>query len=153
MIRNYVRMIAAAAIVFAAGSAATAQSRTASGAASAVPANLEVPDGYAVFFSAHAVGAQDYMCLPSTTGVAWKLVGPQATLFQTVGPFSQQVATHFLSANPSESGLPRPTWQQSLDSSRVWARALRSSTDPNYVEAGAIPWLLLTVTGAEAVRL
>jgi hypothetical protein len=32
----------------------------------------------------------------------------------------------------------------------VWARALRSSTDPNYVEAGAIPWLLLTVTGAEA---
>ena len=43
----------------------------------------------------------------------------------------------------------RATWQHSFDSSRVWARALEASTDPNFVEAGAIPWLLLTVVGAE----
>ena len=114
-----------------------------------VPANLEAPAGYSVFFAAHAVGTQNYVCLPSGSSVAWKLVGPQATLFQTIRDFTQQMTTHFLSANAAENGLPRPTWQHSFDSSRVWARAIESSTDLNYVEAGAIPWLLLTWVGVE----
>src|SRR5262249_36506504 len=59
----------------------------------------------------------------------------------------QQIATHFLSPNPSESGLPRATWQSSFDTSKVWARAIASSTDPSFVAPGAIPWLLLTVVG------
>ena len=116
-----------------------------------VPANIAVPDGYSLFLQLHAAGTQNYMCLPAKPGVAWKLVGPQATLFQTFGDsFGQQMATHFLSANPVEDGLPRPTWQHSLDSSRVWARAEVSSTDSNYVAPGAIPWLRLVVTGTES---
>jgi hypothetical protein len=60
----------------------------------------------------------------------------------------QQATTHFLSADPS--GTARPTWQHSIDSSRVWGRVLGSSTDANYVEAGAIPWLLLEVADTAA---
>lgn len=115
-----------------------------------VPANIEVHDGYTIFFKAHASGTQNYICLPAASGVAWKFVAPQATLFQTFrGDEGQQLATHFLGANAAENGLPRPTWQHSFDSSRVSARALESSTDPNFVEANAIPWLLLTVVGTE----
>jgi hypothetical protein len=57
------------------------------------------------------------------------------------------VTTHFLSANASEGGFARPTWQHSVDSSRVWARVRASSSDPNFVQAGAIAWLLLETAG------
>jgi len=115
-----------------------------------VPAAIEVPAGYSLFFTAHAMGTQNYICLPSPSGVAWKFLAPEATLYQGrregVG---QQVATHFLSANPDENGAPRPTWQHSFDSSRAWGRVLASSTDANFVQAGAIPWLLVGVAGAQ----
>lgn len=115
-----------------------------------VPATLEVPDGFRVFFTAHAIGTQNYICLPAPAGVAWKLVGPQATLYQAQRRgLGQQQATHYLSANPVENGLARPTWQHSFDSSKVWGRAVASSTDPNFVQAGAIPWLLVQVAGTE----
>ena len=72
----------------------------------------------------------------------WTFVGPQATLFHTFkGTLRQQATTHFLSADPS--GTLRPAWQHSLDSSVVWGRVRQSSADPNYVEAGAIAWLLV----------
>ena len=47
--------------------------------------------------------------------------------------------------------MPRATWQSSFDTSAVWARvALNgSSTDPNFVAAGAIPWLLLEAVGTQ----
>src|SRR5215471_3599253 len=69
-----------------------------------VPASLQVPDGYSVFFSGHAIGTQNYVCLPSGTGVAWKFVAPQATLFRDVTDdgASGQLTTHFLSVNPAE---------------------------------------------------
>jgi len=145
------RMTAICAIALAIGSPrATAQSNTSPViSVPPVPANLEAPAGYSVFFAAHAVGTQNYVCLPSGSSVAWKFAAPQATLFQTIRDFTQQMTTHFLSVNGAENGLPRPTWQHSFDSSRVWARAVESSTDLNYVEAGAIPWLLLTWVGAE----
>lgn len=151
MIGNLVRVVTTCVIVLGLGSsAAMAQTGYSSGRNLPVPANIEAPDGYSVFFKAHAVGTQNYVCLPAATGVAWKFVAPQATLFQTfLGAVSQQVATHFLGVNPSESGVLRPTWQHSFDSSRVWARMLRSSTDSNFVQPGAIPWLLLTVVGAD----
>lgn len=112
-----------------------------------VPANIDVPAGYTWFFNGHAVGTQNYVCLPTASGVAWKFVAPQATLWD-IPPAHEQLTTHFLSANPVENGVARPTWQHSTDSSRVWGRAIASSTDSNYVEANAIPWLLLEVVGA-----
>ena len=128
--------------------AALAQSEGRGPDTPAVPANIEVPDGYALFFKAHAVGSQNYVCLPTASGASWGFVGPQATLFDSVrGQIRQQLTTHFLSSNPAENGVPRPTWQHSFDSSRVWGKAIASSSDVNFVEAGAIPWLLLQAIG------
>jgi hypothetical protein len=113
-----------------------------------VPASLTVPDGHVVFLETRAYGTQNYVCLPTPAGVAWKFLGPQATLFISTPAFQQQIATHFLSANPGEQGLPRPTWQHSFDSSSVWGRLYAPpSSDPNYVAPGAIPWLLLEAAG------
>jgi hypothetical protein len=61
----------------------------------------------------------------------------------------KQIITHFLSSNPDESGMASATWQHSRDTSTVWAMAIASSSDPNFVELGAIPWLLLQVVGTE----
>lgn len=63
---------------------------------------------------------------------------------------TEQVLTHFLSTNPFEGGLARATWQHSRDTSAVWGLAIASSSDPSFVAPGAIPWLLLTVVGAQA---
>jgi hypothetical protein len=148
MFGNLVRVVATCTLVLAAVPDAQAQSAI---DPVSVPSNLEVPAGYTAYLKVHASGTQNYMCLPwsTTPVVGWKLVGPQATLFEIgAGLLTQQVATHFLSVNPAE-GVARPTWQHSLDSSRVWGRALQSSTDPGYVEAGAIPWLLLAATGVQ----
>jgi hypothetical protein len=112
-----------------------------------VPSNLTVEDGNVPYLQTRAYGTQNYVCLPSATGVAWKLFGPQATLYP--GNLPIQIATHFLSPNPDEQGTPRATWQHSLDGSAVWARAIQTSTDPNYVAPGAIPWLLLEAVGTE----
>jgi hypothetical protein len=115
----------------------------------AVPADLEVPAGQVLFLTGHAIGTQNYMCLPAAKGVAWRFLAPEATLFQPSNTgVGQQITTHFLSGNPIEAGLARPTWQDSDDSSRVWGRVKAPSTDPNYVAPGAIPWLLVEVVGA-----
>jgi len=115
-----------------------------------VPSGLAVPAGQEAFLVAYAQGTQNYVCLPTTKKASrWVFLGPQATLFETDGEaITNQLTTHFLSANPVEAGTPRPTWQDSSDSSRVWARARASSTDPNFVSPGAIPWLLLETAGA-----
>jgi hypothetical protein len=112
-----------------------------------VPANLTVPDGHVVYLETRAYGTQNYICMPAATGVAWKFLGPQATLFISAFAFQQQVTTHFLSANPVEQGLPRPTWQHSFDSSAVWGKVAASSIDPSYVAEAAIPWLLVEAAG------
>jgi hypothetical protein len=111
-----------------------------------MPDPIQVPAGDRLFLSAHALGTQNYICLPSASGFAWTLFGPQATLFQTD---ARQVVTHFLSPNPDEAGTLRATWQHSVDTSAVWARAIALSADPGFVASGAIPWLLLEVVGAE----
>jgi hypothetical protein len=112
-----------------------------------VPGDIRVPEGNVLFLATEAVGTQNYICLPSGSGFAWTFVGPQATLFNAR---EAQITTHFLSPNPDEGGTPRATWQSSLDTSAVWAQAIVSSTDPNFVEPGAIPWLLLQVVGSQA---
>jgi len=109
-----------------------------------VPSGLQVPQGQALFAVGHAVGTQNYICLRGGSGYAWTFFGPQATLFSDD---VVQTSTHFLSPNPDENGTPRATWQHSQDTSSVWAAALATSTDPAFVEPGAIPWLLLQTKG------
>jgi hypothetical protein len=110
----------------------------------AVPENLEVPEGHNVFLTGHAIGTQNYMCLPdsSSGSIIWMPIGPQATLFDDE---EKQIITHFLSPNLDEKGMPRATWQHSRDTSTVWARQIQSAL----VTEGAIPWLLLEVVGVE----
>ncbi len=113
-----------------------------------VPGDIVAPADTKLFRTEHAEGTQNYMCLPSATapsGYAWVLTGPQATLFNAQG---RQGLTHFLSPNPEEGGIPRATWQDSHDTSSVWAALFETSDDPAYVDPDAIPWLLLQVKGA-----
>jgi hypothetical protein len=111
-----------------------------------VPDNIEVPAGNTVFLEGHAVGTQNYVCLPSGAGFAWTFSGPQATLFDDD---DEQVITHFLSPNPNEGDTPRATWQHSEDTSTVWAIAIASYFTPGFNARGDIPWLLLKVVGAQ----
>ncbi len=123
--------------------------------APAVPDNLQVPMGNKAYLEGHAAGTQGYLCMPCpneittaamcpAAGFAWAFVKPQATLFDSN---NEQIITHFLSANPDEGGTARASWQDSQDSSHVWAKAVANSSDPNFVASGAIPWLLLQVVG------
>jgi hypothetical protein len=108
---------------------------------------LQVPAGHKVFLIGHAVGAQHYICLFPSTSSPWAFFGPQATLFRDNG---KQILTHFLSSNPLEiDAPPRPTWQDSKDTSTVWAAPIASSSSPPFVAPGAIPWLLLQVVGVQ----
>jgi hypothetical protein len=139
--RTYSLVVAGALALSLAPSAASAQSPP------QVPANLQVPAGNELFLGGRAVGTQNYICLVSAKGFAWRFLGPQATVFISVnGDLQQQITSHYLSLNPAE-GLNRPTWQSSSDSSLVWGSVVQPSTDPNYVAPGAIPWLLLETAG------
>jgi hypothetical protein len=109
-----------------------------------IPTIIQVPPGNKVFREGDAIGTQDYICLPS----GWTFFGPQATLFNE---HDEQIITHFLSPNPFEQapnpfedGLPRPTWQDSEDTSKVWGATLQS-----FPVTGAILLLLLQVVGAQ----
>jgi hypothetical protein len=112
----------------------------------AVPDTIEAPAGSKAFLIGHAVGTQNYVCLPDGAGAKWVLFGPQATVYDDAG---RQIMTHFLSPNPAESGAPRATWQHSDRTSSVWAVKTAESDDPRYVEPGAIKWFLLKIVGAE----
>jgi len=135
-----------------------------------VPANIQVPAGNTAFLVGHAIGTQNYICLPCsglktcpTSGVAYALFTPEATLSNDAG---RQLITHFFSPNPFEpvpntntalvaDGLIRATWQH-RDTSTVWAKVnvnddgtIGSSSDPAFVEQGAVAWLLLKAVGVE----
>lgn len=116
-----------------------------------VPDNIQVPAGNAPFLVGHAAGTQNYICLPSDSGVAFKLFTPQATLFDANAK-QKQITTHFFSPNPFENGVIRAAWQDAKHTSTVWAKVEpgHSSSDPNFVAPGAIGWLLLTKVGAQA---
>jgi hypothetical protein len=104
-----------------------------------VPEAIQVPPGYKPFLAGHAIGTQGYVCVAVGATYRWTFFGPQATLFNGE---SEQILTHFLNPTPF-SLLPNPSWRHSRDSSIVWGQAIRSSSDPSFVMAGAIPWLLL----------
>lgn len=107
-----------------------------------VPPLLEVEEGNEAFLVGHAIGTQNYVCLPSGTGFAWSLFTPEATLFDD---HDRQIITHFFGPNPLEGGTVRAVWQHSRDTSTVWGRAVQSSVDEQFVAPGAIPWVLLNV--------
>lgn len=116
----------------------------------AMPSHIQAPAGHKAFLEGHAVGAQQYICLVPGPSSPWQFFGPQATLFNDD---DKQILTHFLSPNPFEdslnsfeSGLPRPTWQDSKGTSAVWAMPIPFASVP---QVGAIPWLLLKVVGAQ----
>jgi hypothetical protein len=125
------------------------------------PAAITPPAGNSAFLLGAAVGTQGYVCLPTSTGASWTVNGsrPEATLFVRLFGHDVQIMTHFLSpnTNPNEFApipLPfgSPTWQSSLDSSMVWAKALSpavaAGTHPSCPHAGAIPCLLLQSIGS-----
>jgi hypothetical protein len=114
----------------------------------AVPGDLEPAAGLKLILVGHAIGTQNYMCIPAATptGGEWYFLGPQATVFDDYG---QQIATHFLSRNPQKADALQATWQHSRDTSIVWAKKLVGSTDAAYVAPDAIEWLLLEMTGAQ----
>ena len=107
-----------------------------------MPANIQVPAGNKAFLVGHAVGTQNYICLPNdhvdvsyASGFAWTLFTPQATLFDDD---DKQVTTHFFSPNPFErtriqrcaAGTIRATWQHSRDTSTVWAEVTTTTPLP-----------------------
>lgn len=112
----------------------------------AVPSNIQVPQGSKAYRVGHAFGTQQYSCVFKDSVFQWVLFGPQATLLND----DNQVMTHFLSPNPIENGKPRPTWEDSHDTSAVWGSKIAESADPNFVASGAIKWFLLQVVGAES---
>jgi hypothetical protein len=114
-----------------------------------VPTNIEPGATYKPFLVAHAIGTQNYICAPAATptGLDWLFIGPQATLFDED---FEQILTHFQSKNPFQGDVLHATWQHSRDTSAVWAKRFDGSSDSHYVAPGAIEWLLLEVTGAQA---
>ena len=130
-----------------------------------VPDNIQVLPPNKVFLVGHAVGTQNYVCLPSATGFAYALFTPEATLFNDN---DKQITTHFFSPNPFErntnpalvaDGPIRATWQ-AKDTSTIWGKVRPadpnvpgdlgdSSTDSAFVEKGAVAWLKVTATGTE----
>jgi uncharacterized protein DUF3455 len=127
-----------------------------------VPTNIEVPTGNTLFLVGHGVGTQNYICLPSGTGFKYVLFTPEATLFKPEDN-TKQLITHFFSPNRNptegsgdEEGTIRVTWQDSQDTSTVWAKlninpdgSPSSFSDPPFVKHGAVAWLLLKAVGAE----
>ncbi len=79
-----------------------------------VPASIEVPAGNTPFLVGHAVGTQNYACMPLNNGVAWTLYTPQATCSATRARRSRRT-----SSAPTRSHLP----SFSRPGSTRWTRA------------------------------
>lgn len=104
---------------------------------------LEVDPPNQAFLLGHATGFQNYECQPvdALGRVDWVLFTPQATLFDDQ---NEQIIGHFNSPNPDEARVVRATWQDSADTSMVWAAAVKVATvDPN-----SIPWVKLVRVGS-----
>jgi hypothetical protein len=96
-----------------------------------VPEKIAAPAGEEVVLQFHATGVQIYTCQAGADGkYAWTLKGPDADLHDAQGA----VAGHHFAG---------PTWKLN-DGSQVTAKASAKVDAP---EAGAVAWLLLTVTG------
>jgi Protein of unknown function (DUF3455) len=157
-----VRGLLAAALVFACAFGTVIRVAAQKVTPPTTPATITPPAGNSAFLAGHAVGTQGYVCLPTSTGASWTVNGsrPEATLYESSDGPAVQIITHFLSpdTNPNEfapNPLPigSPTWQSSVDSSVVWAKALTpalvSGSDASCPNTAAIPCLLLQSIGAK----
>jgi hypothetical protein len=113
------------------------------------PDTIQVPPGNELFLVGHALGSQNYICLPlkaPAAGSDWMLFAPQATLFDRHG---HQLITHFASPAPPavDPTNPAATWQAN-DNSAVWAVREKSLDSPD----GSIPWLLLKAVATQRGR-
>ncbi len=73
-----------------------------------------------------------------------------AALVTCVTPMLTLAAPGHADAKPA---VEVPSMQHSKDSSAIWGSVIASATsvtEPNFVEAGAIPWLLLAVVAVQA---
>jgi len=125
------------------------------------PTQITPEEGNEAFFLGRATGTQGYVCLPTSVGAStasWTInnARPEATLFTKLFGQDVEIITHFLSPdeNPLDPTKPVPfgdaTWQNTLDSSRVWAQkigAIPAGTDPSCPNSGAIACLLLQTVG------
>ena len=111
-----------------------------------LPPGLQpVPEGNEVFLVGHAIGFQNYVCQPVGAGFKFVLFTPQATLFKDN---DKQIITHFFSPNPDEGGTIRATWEDSKDTSTIWAK-VHQPHGAVTVDQSAVDWLLLDVVGAD----
>ena len=95
-----------------------------------VPELLKPPAGEELVLVAHAKGFQIYVCSAGTAGEpTWVLKAPEAFLYDDQGDV---LGKHF----------GGPTWKHT-DGSEICAKLAAKVDAP---DAGAIPWLLLTVT-------
>jgi hypothetical protein len=110
-----------------------------------LPSEVQVPAEARLFLVGHAVGSQNYVCLPSGTAFAFSLFTPEATLFDDN---AEQITTHFFSPNPNpaDNGAVRATWEHSRDSSVVWGAVTGQAT----VGRDAINWLRVEARGVAA---
>jgi hypothetical protein len=96
-----------------------------------VPAKIAAPANEEVVLMAHASGSQIYVCqADGDQKLAWTLKGPEADLSDAKGA---NIGKHFAG----------PTWKHA-DRSEVTGKAAAREDAP---EPGAIPWLLVNVTG------
>ena len=96
-----------------------------------VPDDLKAPEGEKPLMHAHAKGVQIYSCAAGPDGkYSWVLKAPKAELFDEHGKL---IGEHFAG----------PTWRLK-DGSEVTGKMVEKHDAP---KAGAIPWLLVTVTG------
>jgi hypothetical protein len=110
-----------------------------------IPENIAVLPPNKPFLVGHAIGTQNYVCLPSGNEFKFKLFTPQATLFDGAG---RQIITHFFSPDPDDPlGTIRATWQHSRDTSAVWGKVVTG--DNATVDRTAIDWLRVTATTTE----
>jgi Protein of unknown function (DUF3455) len=105
-----------------------------------IPSEIRVPDDARLFRVGHGFGTQNYVCVPSGTGVAFTLFTPEATLFDDE---SEQLMTHFFSPNPEEKGTIRVTWEDSRDTSMVWGAV----TGQAVVRKDSVNWLRVETKG------
>ena len=96
-----------------------------------VPDPIKSPADEELLLVAHASGVQIYVCRSDAEGKpAWTLKAPDAQLFDQQG---NAIGKHFAG----------PTWQHH-DGSEITAKMAAKIDAP---DSGAIPWLLLNVTG------
>jgi len=96
-----------------------------------VPDQIKAPPGTDLILVAHAEGVQIYICRGDETGeLSWTLKGPEARLLDHAG---YAIGSHYAG----------PSWKHN-DGSEISAKLAVKIDSP---DIGAIPWLLLEVTG------